>query len=385
MLAPLLTVSAVVLAAGPDPLAAMRAEAEALVLIQQTLQWYTATVGETSIQAETYLGHDRLFSKESIARVRKAAQAPGITRRRAPRTRVLPGVPRRRVPLPVDGEVRRPRPERRAQGHGTSALDEGPRPLQAAGPPGGGREGRRTPGGDRQGTRGDLEDGAQPHPRGEGGHRAASGEGARLPLVRRALRAEPEGRAAAVHGGGEALPRCHRRDLPGAAPGGEPARAGDPRLPAPPERLQPHVQGAAAGAVLPRGHRRAVLPGLPGRHGAGLQDGGRDRGPGRRRHQPAQGASRGVLGHPRPLGRADQREAAPRPGQPRGVLPRGRARGAVRQHHHQGVGVPAARLGGVHRGPGRDVSLRLGRPGLAPPVPGASSRRTTRRRSGTTP
>jgi hypothetical protein len=56
----------------------MRAEAEALVLIQQTLQWYTATVGETSIQAETYLGHDRLFSRESIARVRKAAQAPGI-------------------------------------------------------------------------------------------------------------------------------------------------------------------------------------------------------------------------------------------------------------------------------------------------------------------
>ncbi|MGZ6069854.1 MAG: hypothetical protein ACXWK8_01480 [Myxococcaceae bacterium] len=79
MLAPFLTMSAIALAAGPDPLAAMRAEAEALVLIQQTLQWHTATVGETSIQAETYLGHDRLFSKESIARVRKAAQAPGVT------------------------------------------------------------------------------------------------------------------------------------------------------------------------------------------------------------------------------------------------------------------------------------------------------------------
>ena len=79
MIAPLLTVSALALGAGPDPLAGVRAESEALVLIQQTLQWYTATVGETSIQAETYLGHDRLFSKETIARVRKAAKEPGIS------------------------------------------------------------------------------------------------------------------------------------------------------------------------------------------------------------------------------------------------------------------------------------------------------------------
>jgi len=79
MLVPLLAVSAVIVAASPDPLAGVRAEAEALTRIQQTLQWYTATVGETSIQAETYLGHDRLFSKESIARVRQAARAPGIT------------------------------------------------------------------------------------------------------------------------------------------------------------------------------------------------------------------------------------------------------------------------------------------------------------------
>lgn len=78
MFAPLLAVSALTLAAGPD-LANLRAEAEALVRIQQTLQWYTATVGETSIQAETYLGHDRLFSRESIDRVRKAAQAPGVS------------------------------------------------------------------------------------------------------------------------------------------------------------------------------------------------------------------------------------------------------------------------------------------------------------------
>jgi len=79
MLAPLFTMSALALAASPDPLASVRAESRALVLIQQTLQWYTATVGETSIQAETYLGHDRLFSRETIARVRKAAQAPGIS------------------------------------------------------------------------------------------------------------------------------------------------------------------------------------------------------------------------------------------------------------------------------------------------------------------
>src|SRR5215831_9678999 len=78
MLAPLLTASAL-LAATPDPLASPRAESEALVLIQQTLQWYTATVGETSIQAETYLGHDRLFSKDTIAMVRKAAKEPGIS------------------------------------------------------------------------------------------------------------------------------------------------------------------------------------------------------------------------------------------------------------------------------------------------------------------
>ena len=79
MLAPLLIASALTLAAAPDPLAGPRAEAEALVLIQQTLQWYTAIVGETSIQAETYLGHDRLFSKDTIARVRKAAKEPGIS------------------------------------------------------------------------------------------------------------------------------------------------------------------------------------------------------------------------------------------------------------------------------------------------------------------
>src|SRR5215472_6796728 len=79
MLTPVLAASVLALAAGPDPLASIRDESRALVLIQQTLQWYTATVGETSIQAETYLGHDRLFSKDTIARFRKAAKEPGIS------------------------------------------------------------------------------------------------------------------------------------------------------------------------------------------------------------------------------------------------------------------------------------------------------------------
>ena len=79
MLTPLIAASALTLAAAPDPLAGPRAEAQALVLIQQTLQWYTATVGEPSIQAETYLGQDRLFSKDTIAKFRKAAKEPGIS------------------------------------------------------------------------------------------------------------------------------------------------------------------------------------------------------------------------------------------------------------------------------------------------------------------
>ena len=90
MLAPLLAASALTLAATPDPLAGLRAEAEALVLIQQTLQWYTATVGETSIQAETYLGHDRLFLGTRLpasARPRRRRASPRMSAARASSSR----------------------------------------------------------------------------------------------------------------------------------------------------------------------------------------------------------------------------------------------------------------------------------------------------------
>ena len=43
--------------------------------VQSVLGWYTRTVGEPSISAETYRGHERLFAKESIAEVtRRSAQ-----------------------------------------------------------------------------------------------------------------------------------------------------------------------------------------------------------------------------------------------------------------------------------------------------------------------
>lgn len=77
MLLPLL--AAATLSAAPDPIADLRNEARALVLIQGTLEWYTKTQGETSTQAETYVGHDRLFSRDSIARVAKAARAAGLS------------------------------------------------------------------------------------------------------------------------------------------------------------------------------------------------------------------------------------------------------------------------------------------------------------------
>jgi len=61
---PVLTLAAALaLAAAPDHVTDLRDEARALVLVQQTLQWYTKTQGETSVQAETYAGHAPLFSR----------------------------------------------------------------------------------------------------------------------------------------------------------------------------------------------------------------------------------------------------------------------------------------------------------------------------------
>jgi hypothetical protein len=62
----------------------LRTEARALVLVQGVLGWYTRTVGEPAITAETYLGHERLFAKESIALVSAARdQAKDPDQRRA--------------------------------------------------------------------------------------------------------------------------------------------------------------------------------------------------------------------------------------------------------------------------------------------------------------
>jgi hypothetical protein len=62
-----------------DPNSALRDEARAVVLVQGVLGWYTTTVGEPSILAETYKGHDHLFSKASIAKVDAALRAPGLS------------------------------------------------------------------------------------------------------------------------------------------------------------------------------------------------------------------------------------------------------------------------------------------------------------------
>jgi hypothetical protein len=73
---PVLGVAAsLALTAAPDRATDLREEARALVLVQQTLDWYTKTQGETSVQAETYKGHGRLFSRESVARVAQVLRA----------------------------------------------------------------------------------------------------------------------------------------------------------------------------------------------------------------------------------------------------------------------------------------------------------------------
>ncbi len=76
MLLPLLAL----LSATPAPTVdSLREEASALMRVQATLDWYSRTVGETSIRALTYKGHGRLFSKESIALVAKALKSPKLS------------------------------------------------------------------------------------------------------------------------------------------------------------------------------------------------------------------------------------------------------------------------------------------------------------------
>src|SRR4051812_19880985 len=63
---------------------ALRDEAKALLLVQSVISWYTRTVGEPSIQSETYSGHAALFSPASIKVVSDAlAKEKDADQRRA--------------------------------------------------------------------------------------------------------------------------------------------------------------------------------------------------------------------------------------------------------------------------------------------------------------
>ena len=57
----------------------MREEARSLIHVQRVLAWYNWAQGERSIISESYVGHERLFSKESIARVRRAQRRRGLS------------------------------------------------------------------------------------------------------------------------------------------------------------------------------------------------------------------------------------------------------------------------------------------------------------------
>lgn len=56
-------------------LSEIRREMVALNLVQGILDWYNRTRGETSIKAETLIGHEKLFSKKTISFVNRALNA----------------------------------------------------------------------------------------------------------------------------------------------------------------------------------------------------------------------------------------------------------------------------------------------------------------------
>jgi hypothetical protein len=62
-------------AAPARSVAAIRDEAAAVQRIQQVLDWYSRTVGEPAIKAETYKGHEALFSNASVVTVAAAEKA----------------------------------------------------------------------------------------------------------------------------------------------------------------------------------------------------------------------------------------------------------------------------------------------------------------------
>lgn len=72
LIAPSTPLALALLLAVPAPVQQLREEAEAVWRVQTILEWYTRTQGEPSVSAATYKGHERLFSKESIAQVTRA-------------------------------------------------------------------------------------------------------------------------------------------------------------------------------------------------------------------------------------------------------------------------------------------------------------------------
>jgi len=64
-------------APGPS-LDALREEYRALLRVQAVLGWYTATQGEESLGALTYLGHEHLFAPSALATVDAARAKPGL-------------------------------------------------------------------------------------------------------------------------------------------------------------------------------------------------------------------------------------------------------------------------------------------------------------------
>lgn len=63
----------------PPTVESIREEAQALVLIQNVLSWYTQSVGEPQITAETFKGHEHLFSRDSIAAVSRALGSKSLS------------------------------------------------------------------------------------------------------------------------------------------------------------------------------------------------------------------------------------------------------------------------------------------------------------------
>ena len=82
-------------AAAPDPgatapsLERVRAEYRALQRLQMVTGWYTATQGEASLGALTYVGHEGLFTPASLAVVDEALRKPGLAANEAMALRFL--------------------------------------------------------------------------------------------------------------------------------------------------------------------------------------------------------------------------------------------------------------------------------------------------------